>query len=74
MRWAGTDEPCKYLLLPVPPGFTRASVPESPFFFRVAYVLKAQLDLGKLRSSDAALAELVGVTEFSGDGAWFSDY
>ena len=46
----------------------------SPLQNAAALHLKSQLDLGKLRSSDAALAELVGVTEFSGDGAWFSDY
>ena len=36
--------------------------------------MRAQLSASAGRPGDAALTELTGNTEFTGDGSWFADY
>jgi len=46
----------------------------SPFSTAAATQIETQLKAGHQRPNDHALTELVGTTEFSGEGGWFADY
>lgn len=46
----------------------------SPLLSTAATHLREQLDIHADRSSDAVVGELVGTTEFSGEGSWFAQY
>lgn len=57
---------------------TRAQLVEglmpSPLLSTAATHVREQLNANIARSSDAVLGELVGTTEYIGDGRWFAQY
>jgi len=52
---------------------TEGAVP-SPLAQSAVTHMRAQLSASAGRPGDAALTELTGNTEFTGDGSWFADY
>ena len=53
---------------PAPPSF------RSPLAQAAVTHMRSQLSASAGRPGDAALTELAGTTEFTGDSSWFADY